>query len=68
MSNRILACLSIWPDLLIPEEMRLPNLIAFHETHQTISSGEIEERMLMLDLHPLRSASTRSPATSGGYG
>ena len=59
---------SIWPDLLIPEEMRLPNLIAFHETHQTISSGEIEERMLMLDLHPLRSASTRSPATSGGYG
>lgn len=59
---------SIWPDPLIPEEMRLPNLIAFHETHQTISSGEMEERMLMLDLHPLRSAYMRSPAASGDYG
>ena len=49
---------SLWPDPLIPEEMRFPNLIALHETYQAISSGEMEERMLMLDLHPLRSAST----------
>ena len=35
-----------------------PHLIALHETYQAISSGEMEERMLMLDLHPLRSAST----------
>ena len=48
---------ALWPDPLIPEEMRLPNLIAFHETHQTISSEEMAERVLMLDLHPLRSAS-----------
>ena len=53
---------SLWPDLLIPEEMRLPNLVAFHETYQTISNSEMTERMLMLDLHPLRSVSTRSPA------
>ena len=45
---------ALWPDPLIPEEMRLPNLMAFHETHQTISSGEMAERVLMLDLHPLR--------------
>lgn len=45
---------SIWPDHLIPEEMRLKNLMAFHETHQTISSEEMAERVLMLDLHPLR--------------
>ena len=49
---------SLWPDRLIPYEMRLPNLMAFHETHQTISSEEMTERMLTLDLHPLRSAST----------
>ncbi len=45
---------SIWPDPLIPEEMRLNNLMAFHETHQTISSDEMVERALMLNLHPLR--------------
>ena len=45
---------SLWPDPLIPEEMRLPSLMAFHETYQTISSGEMAERALMLDLHPLR--------------
>ncbi len=45
---------SLWPDPLIPEEMRLPDLLAFHETHQTISSSEMAERALMLDLHPLR--------------
>ena len=45
---------SIWPDRLVPEEMRLPNLMAFHETHQAISSEEMAERTLMLDLHPLR--------------
>lgn len=45
---------SIWPDRLIPEEMRLNSLMAFHETHQTISSDEIAERASMLDLHPLR--------------
>ena len=44
---------SIWPDSLIPEEMRLPSLMAFHEKHQTISSSEMAERVLMLDLHPL---------------
>ena len=48
---------SIWPDPLIPEEMRLPSLMAFHEKHQTISSREMAERVLMLDLHPLRNAS-----------
>ena len=47
---------SLWPDPFVPEEMRLPNLITFHETHQTISSGEMAERALLLDLHPLRSA------------
>jgi glycosyltransferase involved in cell wall biosynthesis len=46
----------LWPDPLIPEEMRLNSLMAFHETHQTISSSEMEERVLMLDLHPLRGA------------
>ncbi len=47
---------SLWPDSLIPEEMRLNSLMAFHETHQTISSDEMAERALLLDLHPLRSA------------
>ncbi len=47
---------SLWPDCLIPEEMRLNNLMEFHETHQTISCGEMAERTLMLDLHPLRGA------------
>ena len=50
---------SIWPDRLIPEEMRLPSLMAFHETHQTISSEEMAERTLMLDLHPLRKDGSR---------
>ena len=45
---------SLWPDSLIPEEMRLPSLMAFHETHQTISSDAMAERALMLNLHPLR--------------
>ena len=45
---------SLWTDRLIPEEMRLNSLMAFHETHQTISCGELKERPLMLDLHPLR--------------
>ena len=51
---------ALWPDPLIPEEMRLPDLIAFHETHQAISSGEMAERVLMLNLHPLRSVSCES--------
>ena len=45
---------SLWPDPLIPEEMRLNGLMAFHETYQTISCSELKERVLMLDLHPLR--------------
>ena len=45
---------SLWPDRLIPEEMRLNSLMAFHETHQTISCEEMAERALMLNLHPLR--------------
>ena len=45
---------SIWPDPLIPEEMRLHSLMAFHETNQTISSDEMAERASMLDFHPLR--------------
>ncbi len=53
---------SIWPDRLIPEEMRLNNLMAFHETYQTISSGEMTERTLMLDFHPLRGAQDRETA------
>ena len=52
---------ALWPDPLIPEEMRLPNLIVFHETHQAISSEEMAERVLMLNLHPLRNASRESP-------
>lgn len=44
---------SLWPDSLIPEEMRLPSLMAFHETYQTISDDEMAERVLMLNLHPL---------------
>ena len=44
---------SLWPDSLIPEEMRLPSLMAFHETYQTISDDEMAERALMLNLHPL---------------
>ena len=47
---------SLWPDSLILEEMRLNSLITFHEAHQTISSEEMAERALMLDLHPLRRA------------
>ena len=45
---------SLWPDHLIPEEMRLNSLMEFHEIHQTISCGEMAERASMLDLHPLR--------------
>ena len=47
---------SLWPNRLIPEEMRLNSLMEFHETHQTISHDELKERALMLDLHPLRVA------------
>ena len=46
---------ALWPDHLIPEEMRLNNLMAFHQTYQNISSSEMAERVLMLNLHPLRS-------------
>ena len=56
---------SIWPDPLIPEEMRLPNLMAFHETHQTISNGEMAERVLILDLHPLIRDRHEVAGTSG---
>jgi len=45
---------SLWPAPLIPEEMRLHSLMAFHETYQTISSQEMAERVSMLGLHPLR--------------
>ena len=45
---------ALWPDSFVPEEMRLNSLMAFHETHQTISSEETAERALMLSLHPLR--------------
>lgn len=45
---------ALWPDSFVPEEMRLNSLMAFHETHQTISSEEMAERALMLSLHPLR--------------
>ncbi len=45
---------ALWPDSFVPEEMRLNSLMAFHETHQTISGEEMQERTRMLDLHPLR--------------
>ena len=45
---------ALWPDSFVPEEIRLHSLMAFHETHQTISSDEMAERVRMLDFHPLR--------------
>ena len=57
---------SIWPDTLIPDEMRLLNLMEFRKTYQTISSSEMEERALMLDLHPLRKNKHEGTGISGG--
>jgi glycosyltransferase involved in cell wall biosynthesis len=43
----------IWPDPFLPEEMVLPDLIAFHHQYQEITPETLEEVQTILQRHPL---------------
>lgn len=43
----------IWPDPFLPEELVLPDLIAFHQRYQEITPAALKDVQALLQRHPL---------------